>query len=207
MLIAIPSAAGAQQGRVTGDDVLEEINFARADPQGYADELREYRTLYRGNAVIFPDRENGLQTIEGISAVNEAIRFLEQQPRLPPLERSAVLKMSAGDHVRDQGRSGTVGHIGSGGSRPGQRVQKRGGGIYVTESATYGPDNAQDVVRQLIIDDNVPGRGHRKMLFSPRWHHAGAACGPHPSYRIMCVVDIGETADGTVNPPKAATQD
>jgi hypothetical protein len=35
----------------------------------------------------------------------------------------------------------------------------------------------------------VPGRGHRRNLLDPLVAVAGAACGPHPKYRRMCVID------------------
>lgn len=69
------------------------------------------------------------------------------------------------------------------------------------KSIAYGPEYAEDMVRQLIIDDAVPTRGHRKMLFDTRWRHAGAACGDHRGYRRMCVIDFGETANGDIRPP------
>ena len=203
-LVLAAGPAAAEEPRANGESVIAEINLVRADPQAYAAELRAYRRLYQGKAVIFPDREQGLATQEGVAAVDEAIRFLERQTPLPPLAESATFTGSARDHARDHGRSGGLGHRGSDGSTPGQRVQRRGGGIYVTESVTYGPAGAMDVVRQLIIDDGVKGRGHRKMLFAPRWQYAGAACGPHPAYRWMCVVDLGETADGAAGAAKAA---
>ena len=194
-------AAHAQRDRATGDSVIDEINFARADPQAYADELRAYRTFYDGNMVLLPDGETRMRTREGVSAVDEAIRFLEQQTPMPPLKRSALLSSAAGDHARDQGESGQVGHISRDGLNPGQRVRRRGGDIYMTESLTYGPETAIDVVTQLIIDDNVKNRGHRKMLFSPRWNYAGAICGPHIHYRRMCVIDLAERTDGTAKGP------
>ena len=58
-----------------------------------------------------------------------------------------------------------------------------------------------DHVRQLIIDDAVPKRGHRKMLFDTRWQHAGAASGRHQAYRQMCAIEFGETANGDIRPP------
>lgn len=173
----------------------------RGDPRGYARSLRDYRDGYEGRIVTLPDRDDRLMTQEGVAAVDEAIRFLERQPPLPPLLPSEIFARAAADHVRDQGDRGATGHVGSGRSTPGMRVQRRGGKIYVGESITYGPDNAEDAVRQLIIDDGVPTRGHRKMLFDTRWRHAGAACGPHRGYRWMCVIDFGETANGDVRPP------
>ena len=43
---------------------------------------------------------------------------------------------------------------------------------------------------QLIIDDGVPDRGHRRILFSPAYTQVGVGCGPHPEWRRMCVLDF-----------------
>ena len=56
--------------------------------------------------------------------------------------------------------------------------------------------SAAEVVRQLIVDDDVPGRGHRKALFAAEMRYAGIACGPHRTYRVMWVADLGRTPDG-----------
>jgi hypothetical protein len=51
-------------------------------------------------------------------------------------------------------------------------------------------------MRQLIVDDGVADRGHRSIVFSGELRYAGAACGPHPVYRTMCVIDLGVMPDG-----------
>jgi uncharacterized protein YkwD len=193
--------APAQDRAVRGDAVVAEINRVRADPRAYARELRSYRTRFDGKIVTLPGRDDRLMTEEGVAAVDEAIRFLDRQPPLPALLPSAIFNRAAADHVRDQGGRSATGHVGSDGSSPGIRVQRRGGLIYVAESITYGPERADDAVRQLIIDDAVPKRGHRKMMFDTRWRHAGAACGSHQRYRSMCVIEFGETANGDVRTP------
>lgn len=193
-----PIPAAAQEGSA----LVAEINRARADPQRYAEELRAYRKLFRGKIVWLPGLPHGLNTSEGLRAVDEAIMFMQRQPPLPPLGAAPLLARAAGDHVRDQGATGQTGHAGGDGSNPGARVKRRGGDIYVAESITYGPERVTDVVRQLIIDDGVPRRGHRKMLFDPRWRHAGAACGRHPAYRRMCVIEYGDTATGAYPAPR-----
>ncbi|WP_044120956.1 CAP domain-containing protein, partial [Staphylococcus aureus] len=130
-----------------------------------------------GRIVRYPGNPGGLRTAEGTRAVDEAIRFLERQPPLAPIEPAPLLARAARDHVREQGPSGRTGHVSADGANPRARVQRRGGGDYVAEVITYGPPSAVEVVRQLIVDDAVPGRGHRRTLFAAEMRHAGIACG------------------------------
>jgi uncharacterized protein YkwD len=60
----------------------------------------------------------------------------------------------------------------------------------IGENISYGPDDGLEVVLQLIIDDGVPDRGHRANIFSPDFRLAGVACGPHPTFRTVCVIDF-----------------
>jgi uncharacterized protein YkwD len=194
-LVAL-APAGAQPAAEAG--IVAEINRARADPAGYARELRRYRTLYRNGVVWTPGNPVGLRTHEGTAAVDEAIRFLATQAPLPPLAQASHLRRAAADHVADQGASGARGHQGGDGSSPAQRIRRRGGGPYGAsgEVIAYGPEDAVSFVRGLIIDDGVPDRGHRILLFSPRFRFAGAACGRHPGWRYMCVVDLSDSVPG-----------
>lgn len=177
-------------------ELLAEINFARTRPREYAERLREYRALFRGKVVRYPGNEAGLLTQEGTRAVDDAIDFLERQEALPSLDFAPLLARAAGDHVAAQGPSGATGHLSSDGAGPSDRVRRHGGGIYIAEAITYGPPTAVEVVRQLIVDDAVPGRGHRKTLFATEMRFAGAQCGPHKVYRTMCVVEFGRTPTG-----------
>lgn len=60
----------------------------------------------------------------------------------------------------------------------------------IAENIGYGPNNARSMVMQLIIDDGVPGRGHRANTFGTAFGTAGVACGPHPRFESMCVIDF-----------------
>jgi uncharacterized protein YkwD len=199
-LTCTPASAGTGFER----DVLAEINRVRADPQGYAEELRDYRRWFEGKLAHFP---NGfeLNTTEGVSAVDEAIAFLEHQAPLPPLAPGEVLALAARDHADEQ-EGGAIGHRSPNGMMPGDRVKLRGGDIYVGETIAYGPHDAVTVVRQFIVDDGVARRGHRALVFSNMFRFAGVGCGGHAIYGNVCVVDYSATPDGRPQLPHSASR-
>jgi uncharacterized protein YkwD len=171
-LALAPAAQAASLGARLDDAVLDELNFARARPGEYARELR--RELDRS---------------DDPAAVEEAIRFLERQDSLPPLESDRRIAAAARQHTQAQGARGDVGHGAAGAL--GQRL--RGQGVWAglsAENISYGYDDPRDVVRQLIIDSGVPGRGHRRNIFASGYQLAGVACGPHRAYGYMCVIDF-----------------
>jgi uncharacterized protein YkwD len=195
--IAIFGAPFAAAGQAVDErQVLAALNSARTDPANYAQGLRAYRGYFHANFLRYPDQDADIKTEEGVTVVDETIAFLGHQAPLGQIEPSRLLQAAAADHVADQARSGGTGHTGSDGSSPRVRVQRRGGGAYVAEVIAYGSIDAADALRQLIVDDGVADRGHRDILYSAELHYAGVACGPHPVYRTMCVIDLGVTPDG-----------
>jgi uncharacterized protein YkwD len=177
-------------------EIVAELNFAREHPRRCAERLREYRRWFRGNIVYYPAKPEGLRTGEGVAAVDEAIAFLERQAPVPPLAGAHLLAEAAGAHVAEQGPRGATGHISKNGDDPRDRVRRLGGGDYVAETITYGPPSAVEVVRQLIVDDDVPGRGHRRTVFAAEMRFVGVRCGPHKVYRTMCVAEFARHPDG-----------
>jgi uncharacterized protein YkwD len=176
--------------------VLDRINFARQHPQQYAEQLRDYRRYFEGRLLYLPGDPNGVITNEGVDAVDEAIDFLERQAPLPALSHGQLLELAARDHADEQGPIGALGHVSPDGASPGERVRRHGGDIYVGEGISYGYDQADAVVRQLIIDDGVRNRGHRALLFNGDFRFAGVGCGGHRQFGYMCVVDFSGTVNG-----------
>lgn len=159
--------------RETSIEVLEEMNLARTCPKQYA--------------VLLAERMGGAHR----PAVAEAVAFLKNVKPLPPLEFSDGLMLGAQSHVSDQGSHGGVGHTGSDHSRPWDRMAKFGhwsGGT--GENISYGSADAKKIVATLIVDEGVPGRGHRKNIFSTNFGVAGVACGGHARLGSMCVIDF-----------------
>jgi uncharacterized protein YkwD len=160
-------------------DVLKEMNFARQNPQAYANVIADFCLA--------------AHTVKGFKAGSEAIQYLNKQKPLPPLAPCPSLVLSAKTHVTDQSVTGNTGHIGADRSNPRQRMSRYGRVVgYGGENIAYGYGGARTIVARLIIDEGVNDRGHRKNFFSPYFHLAGVAIGKHLRFRTMCVIDFAE---------------
>ena len=177
-LAAMALAPAAVAGPERSGDPLEraalaEINWVRAHPVEFAEQLRD-----------------APQT----RATDEAIDFLERRSPAPPLQFNAALGLSAAAHAADEGEHGAFTHTGSDGSSAGERMRRAGvwAGV-MAEEMSAGEETAADIVRQLIIDEDVPDRGHRKDLMDPFLRQAGVGCASHPVYGVICVIDLASS--------------
>jgi len=182
-------AAARLSDNVLERQVLAEINRARTDPSGYADYLESTIPFYQDKLFRRPEDVSALRTREGVPAVREAIAVLRGLRPMPPLTLSNGMTRGARDHVVDAGSRGSLQHEGSDGSMAWDRVNRYGKWSgRISENMSFGPETGRDVVSALIVDDGVPGRGHRKNLFDPEARIIGLACGNHKTYRRMCDV-------------------
>jgi len=170
--------------------ILNEINAARTDPRGYAESLRDDISHFDGLLLEAPGR-GPLMTVEGAAAVEDAIADLQRRPAAPPLRPDSAIAQAAMRLVADEGPSGRVGHVASDGATLRQRLEAAGvWAMSMEEAIAYGPTEPREVVRALIVDDGVPDRGHRVAIFDPHMSRAGFACGPHATWRWICVIDF-----------------
>jgi len=188
-LMAMATVCAAADEQSTGDmdqnerAVLEELNLARTRPSEYASYVEDHKI----------DGRKPTRTLEGITAVDEAIAFLKKVDPLPALSASRPLTLSARDHVKDIGPRGITGHAGSDGSQPIDRIGRYSRPRTTSgEVITFGSVTARSIVIQLIVDDGVAGRDHRKSLFEPAFRLAGIAIGPHRTYEEVCVIDLAD---------------
>ncbi|MEM9217233.1 MAG: CAP domain-containing protein [Cyanobacteria bacterium P01_F01_bin.150] len=172
------------------EELISETNLLRTNPSAYAEKLIQQRPYYSGNLVQVPDQP-AVEVVEGVAALDEAIAALQNTPSLPTLDASEGMSHAAADHARDLGTADATGHYGSDNSDPFVRMNRYGKwdqpGHIAGENISYGPVTfAEWHIMQLLVDDNVPDRGHRQALLNPDYRDMGAACHAHPTYRIVC---------------------
>ena len=193
-----PDVTDKNTDGVNAAAIIHEINTARQNPALYAIFVEQTRRNYSGRVRLKPDNVRSC-THDGVHAVDEAIRFLRGARPLPALALSPGLCSAAADHCREQA-GGAIGHRGSNGSGPGNRIARYG--VIAqgwAENIAYGEHSARAIVMALIIDDGVRGRGHRKNIFNPNYTVVGAAYGPHARYGSICSIDFaGGYAEGTL---------
>ena len=181
-------AAGKTDFETLEKEIVKEVNLARTKPGVYASWLRAQRQYYREKQLRRPG-EGPVRTKEGLAAVDEAIRWLEKQRPVGALGTSRGLSLAARDLVAPQGASGGFGHTAPDGSTPSGRIERHGQWESVIgENVAYGQRTARDVVAAFIVDDGVPGRGHRTNLFNAAFHVMGVDCGPHSTYGTTCAI-------------------
>jgi uncharacterized protein YkwD len=188
---SIGSTAGTGTITATEQAIIDELNLARTNPRMYARLLEDTRQYFDGKRYFEPGQK-AMRTQEGVAAVDEAIRYLRSVPPASPLSASSGLAKAALDHIRDTGPKGMVSHTGSDGSTPRQRVERHGRWqTTLGENIAYHPmPSARRIVMLLIVDDGVPDRGHRTIIFNPAYKVVGVATGPHSLYGSMCVQEF-----------------
>jgi uncharacterized protein YkwD len=177
----------------TEKEVIMEINLLRSDPAGYARQrLEPLRVFYHGKMLFHPEKNPvPIQTNEGVAALEECIRVLENAKPAPLLSPVKGLTLSAKDMVQDQGQTKNTGHTGSDGSTMTARIERYGEwDTAISENISYGFMKPKYIIPALLIDDGVPSRGHRITLLNDLLNLVGVSMGPHGRFDTMCVIDF-----------------
>ena len=189
--------------RVKEDDKEEKINFnsiqislykelnkLREDPTSYLPlNQSQMRTIKKNKILKKKDSNLQIQTIEGKSAYEDAISFLEQQEPVSPLTKEIKLSYAAQDLVKDIGERGVVSHKDKDGQYVSERIEKYCEWDFcANEVIEVSSKNAQDILISLLVDDGFRNRPDRKALFQHIYNYVGIACGPHSEYEIVTVI-------------------
>ncbi|PYT06730.1 MAG: CAP domain-containing protein [Acidobacteria bacterium] len=173
----------------TERDIVAETNKVRRDPAGYAAELEGWRGRFKENRIELPASDIRIRSQEGLAALEDAIHALRRSRPAPPLAVSKGMTLAARAHLRDMAGSGKFRHRGTDGSEVVERLRRYGTPKKTAgENLMAGVGDGREVVAALLIDDGVPSRGHRSNILDREFRATGVACGPHPRYRVMCVI-------------------
>lgn len=113
------------------------------------------------------------------------IRDLNKCPKLDVIKFDAELTICAKLHAESNGKKGLEGH-----QNYNQRFKKYGSQFgHHGENCDYGNNVALDVVMSLMIDEDVPGAGHRANILDKNFKAVGVAYAPHKTQEhnvVMC---------------------
>jgi uncharacterized protein YkwD len=180
-------------------DVILEINKVRANPQQYAREvvqpiLDSFIANPWNNPLIRRKGDTWLTTKEGQSVIKELIAELNKTKPMKILTPSTGMSKAAKEHTKDCSSHNRFDHTGSDGSQFWDRVDRYGKlNLYQSgggECLSSGSNSGEDIVLQLLIDDGVKNRGHRKILLDSNASKIGVGFGEHPRFNYMCTLDF-----------------
>jgi hypothetical protein len=159
-LLLLPVAAcddgGGGPGPMTAEEqeAFDYTNYARTDPQGFAQEF------------LYDAHQSGSD--------NGAYDDLMARQPVPALELSPGLFAAARAHSRDMDENcQNLQHDSCDGTSWSDRIRSYYDGGTIAENAAWGYPTGLDVVLGWIIDHNVPSLGHRINLLSGSYTHMG----------------------------------
>ena len=178
--------------------ILDEINAVRGNPQQYADYLEDIRKYYKDKLFTFPDRTPVL-TIEGTTAIDDAVANLRIAKPTNPLKSSGLIHRASNDQMKDFLSGTKLGHKGSDGSMPDERLSRYMSldSIRMGENVVMSRGGARDIILQMLVDDGIPSRSHRRNLLDPEFQFIGISSGEKvggESYNVF-VFTTGENAE------------
>ncbi|WP_347838052.1 CAP domain-containing protein [uncultured Draconibacterium sp.] len=185
------TAANASYLSALEKEVIYEINLFRSNPPDYAEKYIAPLAKHYERKILHYPGDKSIMTQEGVSALHECVRVLKKASSAPLLYPDTRLTKAANDHQTDQSKTGKTGHTGKDRSNLKDRIERYGKWqVRIAENIAYGNTSAQQIVVFLLIDDGVKSRGHRTNLLHPDFKSIGVACGSHPKYNTMCVMDF-----------------
>lgn len=180
-------------------EMIYEINHVRSHPASYiqylqpmlkeaVDKLKNFGKGEKNYSLTFSSStKNGVEiktvdttwhytNVEEVNALTTLINELSKLKPLPILQPDSGIYNAAKKHADDQNKhEWRLMHTGSDGSAPWDRI------ITFAPTMSFGNENIaanskrtatpRDIVLQLLIDDGIPGYGHRYNLLNPSWTH------------------------------------
>lgn len=132
----------------------------------------------------FYDEHNVKRT----SYSNSLISDLKKVKGLGVLQPAEDLYYAAREHAVSSGKKGTTGH-----QKFSSRIKKHApGNNPYGENCSYGFNDALNIVMQLLIDEGISNKGHRKNILHKSYNRVGVSIQKHKKYNYNCVMDFGK---------------
>ncbi|MEO5893010.1 MAG: hypothetical protein ABIQ31_22360 [Ferruginibacter sp.] len=153
-------------------EVIYILNLARAYPKLFANTvLAKYPAMSGKERLI--NNEYYYQSLI------KKMLTMEQAPIINPDEKCFT---SAACHAKTSGEEGYVGHIRTSNEC---KVQQH----FLGECCDYGNKEPLNIILSLLIDEDIPSFGHRKILLG-NYSLVGVSMQPHKTYRQNTVLDF-----------------
>jgi hypothetical protein len=148
------------------------LNLARMNPPLFASTaVKQFPgRIGDDNLVNHPDYKSLLDTLKKLKP-------------LPLLYPDSLSWVSARCHAASSGENGYVGH---------ERISDKCNAVlhYSGECCHYGYSDPFNIVVSLLVDEDVPSLGHRKILLLKGFSKIGVALAPHKTYGMNTVLDL-----------------
>ena len=165
--------------------VFDELNKVRAEPKSLIPFLQNGITEFNGKI------RNGVMTAEGAGAWQELLSVLEIQQAMEPITWSNGMAKACQLFVEWSGPNGVVSHIGPSGKSMADRLDEQGTwSTAIGENLAYGYLNGKESLVQLMVDDGVSSRGHRKNILKTNFGVVGIAINTHSNYSYITCMDF-----------------
>jgi len=182
--------SGRNASFLTGREkkMLLEINIIRCNPAGYVPIVEAYINEQEAS---MKDMISGQDWVkDSIATCHELIEQLKTTPRLSILKPHAGVFKAAKLHGDEGKAKNDLGHQGSDGSWPWDRVLRHAPELNDgNENLVGGPKGVKKSVMLLLVDSGIPNRGHRTTMLNPGWKYC--ACyevgqvGNMPNYWVQ----------------------
>lgn len=191
---ALNTARAAAYMQPEEREMVYEINRLRSDPPRYAKtfivvrldnalkQLKEHgrgdsnyslTTTYRDNKPYRVDTTWHYIVEEEVKALQTLYDTLMKMKPLSILLPDEGIYKACIKHAKDQGPTNNLNHQGRDGSWPGERVRKFSPSMEDgNENLAYNSNaTVRIIVLQLLVDEGIPGYGHRYNMLNPSWTH------------------------------------
>ena len=148
--------------------MLAEINLMRKDPKGYVKYVEEYITQVQNDPM-----HDAAYKAEEVATARELINELKTLSPMSILKPHEGLHQVGIKHGKDVQGQGMIGHRGSDGTMPWDRVKRDTDMADGNENLVAGGESVRESMMILLVDSGIAGRGHRKTLLEPKWTHVG----------------------------------